>query len=1176
MDNHLFYSYTRSKLCNTILFKLLIAVFFMAAFASADMREVRKFTYKGQPEDLNDSSVTVNEKMVAMSEYIYVNSLLDTSQANVVPSIFFVIDHSGSMYNQSATDRWGNRFRVSHDLIDTLKTKFPKAEVGISVFNQALYYNEIHDTIFKKCPQQALGAYIPLLGLNKLYGSRMGWEILKEYLSTDTVIDGSNQYVNLEYDPVDANLKVPDTHINAGFDAAKHAMLSSSYHKNNHYIIFLSDGIAKYPPGSANNYVQAIDVPTTYTIFFNDTNTAPPDLVNFNTNVQGNGYSGSNPSSNLWPFINSSYDTLMQFIMDSIITVLQQKQVSYPSNIIINSSTPNGTWDSTGFTFNDLFPLIGVTTPFVYDLTYAIYIDSITPTGDTIPVHIKDTLSHVEYDVIIQDGAPDLPDTFEVKSWQRELAFYYNGSPVTAISETMNPLELRFTYSPGDANYHYTEAEVEVVNTVLALDKESYSLTKNDTVFTGSFQQIVIQGTTPTVGDGTLQHYSPDTIIATFRNSEDPTLPLDTFQIKAPFILSGFIHLSSGYYFDNNANGYVDSIYVKASTDIAGGLTQAHLQEIMDSSVITFSPFRNFTINSYNLVAGGIAFLVTEDTSHDPLTSLNLQDKMTIKQVILTAGGWVVGGTFPIYDKVAPLIHWESKAAHLDDYHFNNVADTLRVKFSEHVQYVNASVPFYFKSIEGGVVYTATLGAVSQPSDDKMVFYVQSLSGIDRMRDGDSLWIHEGDCVADVCVDESGGTAHNYQNNVENLRRRLYVDRHLGSFNITRGYYYDNNADGFVDSILVNLTTNVNGGLTEEHLKEIMDNSVIALAAFRGFTVNSYHLVSGGFALIVEEDLDDPYTFITADDKLVISQYTVSSGEGTVVAGTFPIYDKVAPIIHWEEKSAYLTDFQIDSIMDTLGVKFSEPVKWVEEGGPFEFKSCKDGSIYTAYLYPVKQPKLDSMVFYVHSLYNIDLMRDGDSLWIKDGDRVADSCIDEQGNIARNYQNNKNNTRRRLWVEKKLVPYNLIPNSTSPINISNPNNNSIIPNNLIDIINQIDPNFINNIDLQTNSNGQYIGMIITITPDDTLSLLKDFKLKGDIMVFDAVGNQVVRRNRMLWWEEKKFLLWIWNGKNENSRNVGGGSYLAVVEIEEITESLGYQNGGPKQTKKIYIGVLASP
>lgn len=1168
------FSHLKSNI--SIFHPVILTVLIATVFSSAEMHEVRKFTYKGQPEDLHGTSVTVNEKMVAMSEYIYSNTILDISQSNRVPSIFFVIDHSGSMYMQNvATDQWGNRFRVPHDLIDTLRTKFPKAEVGVSVFGTHLYYDPVDDTIFKQCPQQSNGAYIPLLGLNKLYGTRMGWEILQEYLATDTVSTG-NQYVDLVYQPTDASLADNFTNINAGFDAAKHAMLSSSYHKNNHYIIFLSDGVATRPQDNTmNDYQLGIDVPTTFTIYFTNLNTVPGSLDTMTQNIRVNGYSSTNPTSNHWPFENTDYDTLMQFIMDSIITVLWQEQTSYPSEIIINNSDPNSTWDSTGFTFDDLFPLIGVTTPFVYDLTYAIYLDSITPDGDTIATYIKDTLSHIEYDVVIQDGAPDLPDTFVVKSWKRELAFFHNGSQVSAISEIMNPVELRFTYSPGDANYHYTKAEVEIVNTVPALDKESFSLTKNDTMFTVSVPQIVIQGTPPTVNDGTLQHYNPDTIVATFRNSEDTKLPLDTLQIKIPFVLSGFIHIPHGYYFDNNADGYVDSIYVKASTDIDGGLTQEHLQEMMDSSVITLSSFRDFTINSYHLVDGGFALLVTEDTSHDPLTSLNLQDKLTIRQVVLATGGWVVGGVFPIYDKVAPLIHWESRAAHLDDYHFNNVADTLSVKFSENVQYINAGVPFYFKSIENGTEYTVTLGAASQPADDRMIFYVISLNGIDRMRDNDSIWIHEGDCVADVCEDENGATAHNYQNNVENLRRKLYVDRHLAAITVIRGYYYDNNADGFVDSILVNITTNVDNGLTEEHLKEIVDNSVITLPAFRDFTIKSYHLVNGGFALIVDEGMDNPCTYITDDDKLVFSEYTIFSGEATVVAGSYPIIDKVAPVIHWAEKSAFLRNFAGDTISDTLRIKFSEPVEYVEAGGPFEYKSIKDGSIYDALLYPVRQPKLDSMVFYVNTLYDIDMMRDNDSIWIKFGDRVADSCIDEQGALARNYQNNRENIRRKLYVEKVLVPYDLTPFSTSPINISNPDENSVIPDNLINIINNIDPDFINNSEIQTNTNGDYIGMIITVSPNDTLSLVPDFELKGDLTIFDAVGNTVSERKRMVWWKEKKILIWIWNGKNQNDRNVGGGSYLGFIEIEEVTKSLGYNHKGPKQTKRIMLGVKAT-
>ena len=45
----------------------------------------------------------------------------------------------------------------------------------------------------------------------------------------------------------------------------------------------------------------------------------------------------------------------------------------------------------------------------------------------------------------------------------------------------------------------------------------------------------------------------------------------------------------------------------------------------------------------------------------------------------------------------------------------------------------------------------------------------------------------------------------------------------------------------------------------------------------------------------------------------------------------------------------------------------------------------------------------------------------------------------------------------------------------------------------------------------------------------------------------------------------------WGGE-ENSRTVGSGVYLSVIELEDVTESLGYQNGGPKEVKKLFLGV----
>jgi hypothetical protein len=31
-------------------------------------------------------------------------------------------------------------------------------------------------------------------------------------------------------------------------------------------------------------------------------------------------------------------------------------------------------------------------------------------------------------------------------------------------------------------------------------------------------------------------------------------------------------------------------------------------------------------------------------------------------------------------------------------------------------------------------------------------------------------------------------------------------------------------------------------------------------------------------------------------------------------------------------------------------------------------------------------------------------------------------------------------------------------------------------------------------------------------------------------------------------------------------------YLSIIELEDVTESLGYQNGGPKEVTKLFLGV----
>ncbi len=266
------------------------------------------------------------------------------------PSVMFVIDHSSTMYNiYNGIDKLGNRFRVTMDLIDRILTHNPDAEVGVAIFNQYLYYDIRDDDIFEQIapPDTAYSGYIPLLQLNSDYNGKKGAEVLNHYIEIDTTVDtiGWNT-INGVLVPTTVLFILPryksgweragTTHINAGFKAVKKAMQSAKYPKENHFVIFISDGEANYPEdGTENDFVEGTDVPTTFTIYFTSDNTIPQTIQDMTTNIQNNGYSTSNPESNLWAFQNTIYDSLMTYILENILGFITDvKAPKLISNIV--------------------------------------------------------------------------------------------------------------------------------------------------------------------------------------------------------------------------------------------------------------------------------------------------------------------------------------------------------------------------------------------------------------------------------------------------------------------------------------------------------------------------------------------------------------------------------------------------------------------------------------------------------------------------------------------------------------------------------------------------------------------------------------------------------------------------------------------------------------------------
>ena len=549
--------------------KILVFSILMASVSLLSAEVVGKFSYKGVPEDLNGDTIVVSDTMVAMAEKVFAETFTTLADSTAdTPSVFIIIDNSGSMSTSNpATDRNGNRFTVTSAFIDTLRNNFPKVEVGVAVFGTWLYFDPNDSTYFVRPPGRPpaldYGAYVPLLQLDSVYaayGNRTGYDILKGILDTTLRGTGPGQYVDLSYQPTNTVLRETYTNINAGFDAARDAFRASFNvnRKNKQFIIFLSDGEANRPSSGDNfrRFMQGDTIPTTFTVYFTTGGTAvPPTIDTMTRNIQNNGYSTSNPKSTAWGYQNTTFDQLMNLLMDSVFTVICNNSIGRPTRISIGSQSAVN-WTDSAFTFGRLFPLKGQTTRFTYVINYRL-----SKNGRAI----RDTTHIINFYVRTVPGTRLDTSLYEVTYWDRDLMFRYNNAPITMIDGTMSSVELRFGYSPGTADYNYTNVMVDLMNTSGTVsDREIFMLDRIGTTdsFSVLFDRAV--SASPVSSNGILEHAAPDdTIIAIFRNSENPRLPLDTLRIACPVhIPPGTLGalLDSAVTRDINGNGLIDRI----------------------------------------------------------------------------------------------------------------------------------------------------------------------------------------------------------------------------------------------------------------------------------------------------------------------------------------------------------------------------------------------------------------------------------------------------------------------------------------------------------------------------------------------------------------------------------------------------------------------------------------
>lgn len=491
------------------------------------------------PEYLNDRNIEVPEHVIAIHpriktcDYTYLTE--GVTPVSSPPSIVFIIDHSYSMFGIGNTypgnDTYGTRFKVTFDLIDTIFSRFPNAEIGLVVFREVLYFDHRNNPHFVQLKDQGDQSYLPLLQLDqKIIPSLTGIQILKSVLQTDTTTKYSERYrinvqcVDLSYSPQFST--IGNTNINNAFAAANEALSVAKNPKNRQFIVFLSDG-EPYPLNDQSQhggkdpffFQQGINTPTTFTVYLNNTEKqAPQSLKTMTQNIQNNGYSSSNIKSDIW-VLQTNYDSLMSLCMNYIINPIITVTSGNPNSVIMNRKESKINSDS-GFVFDRQFPLYSDTTSFEIDVLYSL---TNKTTGLT-----KDTQTTTNFKVIRRADAI-LPEEFtEICRDPAELAFYYNNQKILYVTDSMPSLQIRFKESTN------TLSDVSVTVTHTSGDDRDYELInlyqQNNTIWQKDFIQKVGN---PQKDNTILEHQEADSIVAIYRN---PFLPLDTIRIAIPFI----------------------------------------------------------------------------------------------------------------------------------------------------------------------------------------------------------------------------------------------------------------------------------------------------------------------------------------------------------------------------------------------------------------------------------------------------------------------------------------------------------------------------------------------------------------------------------------------------------------------------------------------------------------
>ncbi len=1045
-------------------------------------------------------------------------------------SLFFIIDHSASM---SFYDSTSSRYQITNNIIDSVKALSPASEVGLTVFsNQLLHKTEIDGFYEPLYPNDEFpdadwtDAYIPLTKLNSSVGELEGSEKVKEsILLDDTELDRGDNYtlINGDYSstgrtgaaydsntgettPIEESGYMGTTDIALAFEAARKAMKESTRPPEDQYIIFLSDGVTQHVDIEreevAESYIQGEDIPTTFVAFWINENNATIP-DRIKTMVENIKDNGYSTNNP-----NSSIWTTTTDITgrSDLVSRLIDKTAGDTNKVVYSTPkeiTINGVSSST---FSPDTSMVYFDEPF-YLTGDSTEFDMIFEARFGSPME-KDSIIDNTIQIIREEDAA-IPDNVTLECWEQgSIEFLIDGNEVTRIPDEKEIVEVRY-YPP--AEYPVNEADVKI-RTASGSDSLVLSLSSSASYFSATFQR---EFASPMV-DNVLQNGLNDSLQAIYRN---PEIPLDVVTHTVNILNPRDFGDIKAWYFDNNADGYPDVISVNLESEIYPD----EVDLIENQGFVEIDSDRGITKDSFVKREGGDSpsdgFGISLDPDLSGPVSTGIQGErelLVIDETDLTAeaGGYFPFSTIEIGDSMGPVI---DQAEYLDIAD-PEATDTLVVSFSEHVKTIGSTSPFLFTSSDG-IEYSLNLSRVEQ-SGTEGVFAVNNKAGQETPKSGDSIWIDPEDEISD--------TSGIVQDNPENRRVPLLL---TGIIQIIRAEYRDTSdiPDGITDIIRVSTDRQP----TADQLSEL--KSTIDLPSGYDFEINDIKEVpesdSTGFDIHISYSTESvsPQDFESNDNIMNVDK-TGSKGESIIHKTEIEVIDMIPPVVTSAEYVPGTYEDFDDEPENYLIVEFNEAVDSISEGAqPFSFYDPESEENYTMELEAVEgnQGK-DKWKFLVVSSEK-EFPQSSDRMWLKE----YSGTVDENSNVQ-----NKETKHISLSVKPYEYEYfvKAVPNPAS---------------------------FNKEIEAEEYEYSGTDMIFIARTPG---GVPEHADLESTMDIYDNVGNLVVAGKRGKIFKEDKDILFVWDGTNNDDKEVANGTYLGVITVKDNL------NDKKKGYEKILIGV----